>query len=119
MHSCCDPHVKFRVQEEKVKFHNLLYFLMAVLQLFFLSFFKLQRSLTKRCLVLPGLALAAVYILEENTAGATGGRSPVDLDVGASPRGALHHCMWTVGHKLGFLLIDDLQRTHSHTQVRE
>lgn len=26
--------------------------------------------------------------------------------------------MWTVGHKLGFFLIDDLQGTHSHTGQR-
>lgn len=57
----------------------------------------------------PGIALAVgVYVLEENAAGATRGRSPVDLDVGASPRSAFHNCMWTVGHKLGFLFVNDL-----------
>lgn len=76
------------------------------------------KSCTKSGLVLPGLALAAAYVLEENAARAARGRSPVDLDVGASPRGALHHCMRTVGHELGFLLIDDLHGTHSRTGQR-
>lgn len=65
--------------------------------------------------MLQRLASAIVYILEENAAGATRWRCPVDLDVGASPWGALHHSTRTVGHKLGLLLIDDLHWTHSHT----
>lgn len=49
-----------------------------------------------------------VYILEEKTAGATRGRSPIDLDVGASPRRALHNCVGAAGYELCFLLINNL-----------
>ena len=49
-----------------------------------------------------------VYILNGETARATGGRSPEHLDAGASARGALCHSRGAVGHELSFLLINYL-----------
>lgn len=55
-----------------------------------------------------GSASVAVYILEEDAAGATGGCSPIHLNAGAPARSALRHCRGAVGHELRFLLINDL-----------
>lgn len=49
-----------------------------------------------------------MYILEEDTAGATWGRCPVHLDAGAPAGGALRHSRRAVGHKLCVLFVDYL-----------
>lgn len=49
-----------------------------------------------------------IHLLNEDTARATRGRSPIHLDAGASARSALCHGGWAVDHKLCFLLINYL-----------
>lgn len=59
------------------------------------------------------------YVLEGDTAGATGGCSPIHLDVGASAGSAFCYCRGAVGHELGVLLINYLQSMHTHISVSD
>ena len=49
-------------------------------------------------------------LLEDDTAGATRGRCPENLDAGASAGGALCHRGGAVSHELRVLFIDDLEQ---------
>lgn len=64
-------------------------------------------------------AAATAYLLEADTARASRGGRPINLDAGAPARGALRHSRRAVGHKLRVLFIDYLGSTNTDNNLTD